>query len=115
MHYMIAIHVPETNDANRHLVEASGNSPAWAAYTTALIDAGVMRGGNELAAPGTATIIRIRDGVRQVQDGPYAATKENLGGYYLIETDDPQAARDWAARCPAAEYGTVELRPVAGA
>jgi len=114
MQYLLLIQVPEANDDNRDVVEASGNDPAWASYTNALIEAGVMRGGNELAAPATATIVRMRDGRRDVQDGPFIETKEQLGGYYMIETATLDEALEWAARCPAAAYGAIEVRACMG-
>jgi len=86
----------------------------WIAYTQALREAGAMVAGNELAPPATATSVRVRQGQRQVQDGPHAETKEMLGGYYIMEAPDLDRALDWAPRCPAAEYGTVELRPLGG-
>ena len=70
-----------------------------------------MVGGSALQPPAVATTVRQRDGKRQVQDGPYAETKEQLGGYYEIEVADLDTALDWAARCPAASTGAVEVRP----
>ncbi len=84
---------------------------AYRAYTKALADAGVMVGGAGLQPPPLATTIRLRDGKRQVQDGPFAETKEQLGGYYVIEVPDLDQALDWAARCPSAATGGVEVRP----
>jgi hypothetical protein len=86
----------------------------WVAYTQALIAAGVMVGGSRLAPPSTATMVQVRDGKRLVQDGPYADTKEQLAGYYLIKTPDLDAALDWAAKCPGALSGKIEVRPLAG-
>jgi hypothetical protein len=89
---------------------------AYRAYTKALADAGVMVGGAGLQPPPLATTIRLRDGKRQVQDGPFAEAKEQLGGYYVIEVPDLDQALDWAARCPSAASGSVEVRPnLAGA
>jgi hypothetical protein len=84
---------------------------AYKAYTQALQKAGVMVGGSGLQLPSVGTTVRQRDGKRQVQDGPYADTKEQLGGYYEIEVPDLDTALDWAARCPAAATGAVEVRP----
>jgi hypothetical protein len=84
---------------------------AWRAYTKALTDAGVMAGGAGLQPAHLATTIRQRGGKREVQDGPYAEAKEQLGGYYVIEVPDLDKALDWAARCPAASSGAVEVRP----
>jgi hypothetical protein len=84
---------------------------AYRAYTRALTDAGVFVGGAPLQPAQLATTVRQRDGKRQVQDGPYAETKEQLGGYYVVEVADLDKALDWAARCPAASTGAVEVRP----
>ncbi len=62
--------------------------------------------------PRPATTVRLRDGRRQVQDGPYADSKEQLGGYFILDVPDLDVALDWAARCPAAPGGSVEIRPV---
>jgi hypothetical protein len=84
---------------------------AYRAYTQALTDAGVMIGGAGLEPPRRAATVRQRDGKRQVQDGPYADAKEQLGGYYVLEAPDLDTALEWAARCPAASTGAVEVRP----
>lgn len=84
---------------------------AYRAYTKALADAGVMVGGAGLQPPAVATTVRQRDGKREVQDGPYAESKEQLGGYYVIDVPDLDRALEWAARCPAASTGAVEVRP----
>jgi hypothetical protein len=74
--------------------------------------AGVMVGSNRLKPSGSASTVRIADGKTKVLDGPYAETKEQLGGYYLIEVPDLDTALSWAARCPGASHGTMEVRPV---
>jgi hypothetical protein len=84
---------------------------AYRAYTQALTEAGVMVGGAGLQPPPTATTIRQRDGKRQVQDGPFAEAKEQLGGYYVVDVPDLDKALEWAGRCPAASSGGVEVRP----
>lgn len=86
---------------------------AWRKYYQAMVEAGIYVGGNPLDAPETATTVRLRDSKRQIQDGPYASTKEQLGGFTLLELPSLDAALEWAARCPAASYGAVEVRPVA--
>ncbi len=85
---------------------------SWIAYSQALAASGVMVGGNGLQPPVTATTLRLRDGKRHVQDGPFADAKEQLGGYFIIDVADLDTALDWAARSPAAAYGSVEVRPV---
>jgi hypothetical protein len=86
--------------------------PVWGAYTKAMIDAGVMVSGEALHPASTATTVRLRNGERVLHDGPYADTKEHLGGFYIIEVPSLDVALEWAARCPAAPTGAVELRPV---
>ena len=85
---------------------------AWRAYHKAMVEAGVYVGGNALQPPATGTTVRLKGGKRQVQDGPYADTKEQLGGIIILELPSLDAALDWAARCPAAASGAVEVRPV---
>ena len=84
---------------------------AYMAYTKALSDAGVMIGGSALQPAQVATTVRHKGGKRHVQDGPYAEAKEQLGGYVVIDVPDLDTALDWAARCPAASTGAVEVRP----
>ena len=74
--------------------------------------AGVMQGGDQLSSTRDATTVRVREGQALVVDGPYAETKETLGGYFLFECASIDEAVDWAARIPAAEHGAIEVRPV---
>lgn len=113
MQYMLLIYEPEAQfDERRHPEDDPRWSP-WRTYHQALLDAGIYVGGAPLErADTTATTLRVRGGERQVQDGPYAETKEQLGGFIVLELPTLDAALEWAARCPAAEYGAVEVRPV---
>jgi len=86
---------------------------AWRAYHKALVESGVFVAGDPLEVPETGTTIRIKEGKRGVQDGPYADTKEQLGGFTILELPSLDAAIEWAARCPAASLGAVEVRPLA--
>jgi hypothetical protein len=87
---------------------------AYAAYTKALREAGAYVGGDRLESVSTATTVRVgSDGKTSVLDGPYPDTKEQLGGYYVVDLPDMDAAISWAARCPCASHGTVEIRPIA--
>lgn len=86
---------------------------AWRAYYKALVEAGVYVGGDPLEVPETGTTVSIKEGKRRVQDGPYADAKEQLGGFTILELPSLDAALEWAARCPAASYGAVEVRPLA--
>jgi hypothetical protein len=84
---------------------------AWTAYVQALGATGFVTGGTGLQPPAQATTLRLQNGQRLVQDGPFADTKEQLGGIFILEVPDLETALDWAARCPAASAGSVELRP----
>lgn len=86
---------------------------AWRAYYKALVEAGVYLGGDALDIPDTGTTVRVKDGKRWVQDGPFAETKEQLAGFMVLELPSLDAALGWAARCPAASLGAVEVRPLA--
>ncbi|HEX6815582.1 MAG TPA: YciI family protein [Gemmatimonadaceae bacterium] len=86
---------------------------AWRAYYKAIVDAGVYVGGDALEVPEAATTVRLTNGARRVQDGPCAETKEQLAGICVLELSSLDAALDWAARCPAAALGAVEVRPLA--
>ena len=85
---------------------------AYMAYTEALLQAGVVVNGNRLRPVSSTTTVRVVDGKTQVLDGPYAETKEQLAGYYLIDVPDLDAALSWAARCPGASVGAIEVRPI---
>lgn len=87
---------------------------AGRAYGEALRAAGVFVGGAGLESPQTATTVSVRDGKRQVQDGPYAESKEFLGGLAIIDVPNLDAALEWAARHPAAAQARIEVRPLAG-
>jgi len=84
----------------------------YGAFATEGREAGVVIGGDELGPTRSATTVRVRDGGTDVTDGPYAETKEALGGYFLLECSSLDEALDWAARIPAARHGAVEVRPV---
>jgi hypothetical protein len=88
---------------------------AWRAYYKALVDNGIYAGGDALEVPESGTTVRIKEGKRRVQDGPYADTKEQLAGLLVLELPSLDAALDWAARCPAASAGAVEVRQFASA
>jgi hypothetical protein len=86
---------------------------AWRAYHKALVESGNYLAGDPLEAPETGTTVRLKEGKRRLQDGPFADTKEHLGGLIVMELPSLDAALDWAARCPAASLGAVEVRPLA--
>jgi hypothetical protein len=112
MQYLLMIY---TNEAGMLAApkEAVGQmSAAYAAYSEAMGKAGVVLGGNRLRPTSESTTVRVKGGKTEVLDGPYADTKEQLGGYYLIDVPDLDAALSWAARCPSAANGTIEVRPI---
>lgn len=112
MRYMMLIYQDESRMAAPTPNAVTDMSAAYVAYTDALKKAGVWLSGDALQPTGSATAVRIADGKTNVVDGPFAETREQLGGYYLIDTPDLDAAISWASRCPGAARGTVELRPI---
>jgi hypothetical protein len=112
MQYLLLIYGNEAAMASASEADAGRTTAAYGAYTEAMIKAGVMAGGNRLRPSSTATTVRSPGGKTQVLDGPYAETKEQLGGYYLIEAPDLDAALSWAERCPGAATGAIEVRPI---
>jgi hypothetical protein len=84
----------------------------FTAFDDAAGQAGVLIGGNALEAVSTATSVRVRNGQPELTDGPFAETKEQLGGYYLFECKDLDQALSWAQKIPSVRYGTVEVRPI---
>lgn len=113
MQYAILIYESEADFDRRTNQERDQFWAAWKAYHQMLKDAGVYLGGHKLQPPGTATTLRMRGGKRQVQDGPFADTKEQLGGLIVVEAASLREALEWAEKCPAASYCLVEVRPVA--
>jgi hypothetical protein len=112
MQYMLLIHSNEANMQTRSEDDIGRMLAAYGAYAEAMSKAGVLLSGNRLQPTSSATTVRVVDGKNQVLDGPYAETKEQLGGYFLLEVADLDAALSWAARCPGASHGTVEVRPI---
>jgi len=112
MEYILLIHTdPKGFDALTETQRAQGMA-AYTAFTEALRKAEVLRNSNRLRPAETGTTVRIRDGKTEVLNGPFIETREQLGGYYLIDVADLDAALAWAARCPGASHGAVEVRPV---
>jgi hypothetical protein len=108
MRYMILIYGDEKKWADATPEQGAEVMSAYMAYTNALRASGAYIGGEPLHPTQTATTIRGTE----VSDGPYAETKEQLGGYYLIDVPNLDSAIEWGKRCPAARYGSVEVRPV---
>jgi hypothetical protein len=112
MQYMILNCTTPSDYADADAGRAAAEGELWGAYTRALIDAGVFVSGNALHPAHTATTLRLRSGAWDIQDGPYAASKEQFGGDYIIEAGDLDVALHWASLNPAASSGAVEVRPV---
>ena len=111
MRYMLLIYGEEPTGAPDPAELEQVMNEYWA-YEQAVGEAGVKQASDALQPTSTATTVRVKDGERVVTDGPFAETREVLGGFYLIDVPDLDAALDWAARCPGAKYGSVEVRPV---
>ncbi|BAB51226.1 MULTISPECIES: YciI family protein [Mesorhizobium] len=112
MRYMLMINNDESALAAMPVEKTQQMSAAYGAYTEALKKSGAWLAGERLRPTQATTSVRIADGKTNVIDGPYADTKEQLAGFYMIEAADIDTAIEWAARCPAASTGTVELRPI---
>ena len=113
MQFALLVYEAREAFAARNSTETDPYLGAWRAYYKALVEAGIYVGGDPLQAPGTGTTVRLKEGKRRVQDGPFADAKEQLGGFMILELPSLDAALDWAARCPAASAGAIEVRPVA--
>ncbi len=112
MKYMLIVFSSEAGMKAAPKEEVDRALAAYGAYTEALRKAGVLTDSNRLRPVATATTVRVAKGKTEVLNGPYAETKEQLGGYFLIDVPDLDAALSWAARCPGASHGVVEVRPV---
>ncbi len=115
MKYALLVHLDkETVEQFKDANAKTAARAAGMAYGEALRAAGIFVAGSGLEPPHTATVVSVRDGKRQVHDGPYAETKEFLGGFVIIDVPDLDAALEWAARNPSAAHAFVEVRPLAG-
>ncbi len=110
MQYLLLIYEDEKRWANLNSPELQSELGAYRAFGQEF--AGAIKGGNALQPTGTARTVRVRDGKPLITDGPFAETKEQLGGYYLIEADSPDQAATIAAKIPGARFGSVEVRPI---
>jgi hypothetical protein len=112
MQYLLMLYAEETGWSKLTKAQQEQGVAAYAAYTEALKKAGVWKGSNRLQPISAATTVRVTNGKSQVLDGPYVESKEQIGGYYLIDVPDLDSAISWAARCPGASHGVVEVRPI---
>lgn len=109
---ILAMEAPADYEARTDPAASDAYWASWAGYVAALRESGIMSAGAGLQPPALGTTVRNRGGTTLVQDGPFAEVKEHLGGVFLIDVPDLDTAMLWAARCPAATLGSVEVRPV---
>ncbi len=112
MEYMLMTYVQEDGWNKMTAAEQQQGMAAYMAFTEALAKAGALKAAGRLQPSSVATTVRTKNGQAQVLDGPYLESKEQLGGYFFIDVADLDAAIAWAARCPAANHGVVEVRPI---
>jgi hypothetical protein len=110
MKCMLLIYAPSESDATPE--DRAAEMPLWQTFTEGLQEAGLLVDGEQLQPPGAATTVRVRGGETQITDGPFAETKEFLAGYYVLDCPDIDVAVEQAARAPAAQYASVEVRPL---
>jgi hypothetical protein len=108
--YMMLIYGPAEGGPSPE--EIATELPRWGQFTQELKDSGLWVAGDPLQGVEVATTVRVRDGETQITDGPFAETKENLGGYYILEAPDLDTVLEYAARVPSVHYGSVEVRPI---
>ncbi len=112
MKYLLMIYCDEAADLQRSEAEQQAEMGAYFGYTEELQKSGAMRGGEALHPSSTATTVRVRNGKISTTDGPFAETKEQLGGYYLVECNNLDEAIQWASKIPHAASSAIEIRPV---
>ena len=113
MEFMLIFASPQDKlDAEFDPSKAESALEPWKAYMGAMAAAGIMRGGKRLQHPSTATTVRSRNGKRQVQDGPFADSKEQASGFVIIDVPSIDEALKWAERAPSTLYGGTEVRPI---
>jgi hypothetical protein len=112
MEYLLLIYDSEANFAKMSKTDMDAMYADYGAFTQGIQQSGNHRGGQQLQPVSTATTVRVRDGKRVVTDGPFAETREQLGGFYLIEAKDLDEALAIAERVPSARIGSIEVRPL---
>jgi hypothetical protein len=112
MQYLLLIHDDERGWWNLSDEDKAALYQEYGALTAALRESGAYVGGNQLQPTSSAATVRVRESESVVTDGPFAETKEQLGGYYLIDVESLDEALEWAAKIPSARYGSIEVRPL---
>jgi hypothetical protein len=113
MRYSLLLHNPEPDDVGLSEEDMEPARAAFQAYAAALEESGVLIAADILQTSGASTTVSRRSGELKIQDGPFADTKDKLNGTFVIDVPDLDAALQWAQKCPAADYGVVEIRPSA--
>ena len=112
MQYLLTLYADETRFITMTPEQQQQGLAAYVAYREALTAAGVLKGSNRLRPAASATTLRTTDGKVQVLDGPFIDSKEQLGGYFLLDVPDLDAALSWASKCPGVGHGVVEIRAI---
>ena len=112
MRYLLLIYGDESQYGQMSEAELQADMEKWGEYTSAIMAAGASPGGEALQPTATATSVRDDNGNPLVTDGPFAETREQLGGYYVLDVENLDEAIKWAHRCPGSKVGTIELRPI---
>ena len=112
MKYAFTIYGDESQRASASEEQQQAMAQAYGAVTQEMRDKGVYVAGEGLYPTPTATTVRVREGDREVTDGPFAESKEQLGGFYILDVKDLDEAIEWAAKIPGSQFGSVEIRPV---
>ena len=112
MRYALLIYASEQDWANQTEEDSQAQFQEYMAFTKDIVDRGIYQSGEALQATATATTVRVRDGETLTTDGPFAETKEQLGGFYVVEAKDLDEAIELAARIPDVRNGSIEVRPI---
>ena len=113
MRYLLLIYTQEAEEIEATPAEQEAVMDAYFAFSKEVREAGAMLSGEELQPTTTATTVRVREGKTLTSDGPFAETKEQLGGFYMLECPNLDEAIEWAAKIPGAKRGSIEIRPLA--
>ena len=112
MQYMLLIYSAENAGPAPQTPEFGEMMQGYGAFTQEIREKGIMKGGDPLQPVATATTVRVRNGAAEATDGPFAETKEQLGGFYILDCADLDEAIEYAAKIPSAKHGSIEVRPI---
>ncbi len=112
MQYMLLIYSADSAGPVPETPEFGEMMQGYGAFTQEVREKGIMVGGDPLQSVATATTVRVREGATETTDGPFAETKEQLGGFYILDCEDLDVAIEYAAKIPSAKWGSIEIRPI---